>query len=142
VNMRTAVLFVVITLAWVVVASAQSISSYNLAIFIQGGAAPISTAVLPAASFTCGQPRATVPPSVANPTRVVIEDPAASALDCVYTDGGGGPLLALPFNPTTVYTATVSATNSAGTSAASASSNSFTRPGSVPSAPRQVRIGG
>ena len=63
-------------LAFAGAAEAQTITSYSLAIFIQGGATPISTATLPAANFACGQARITVPPSVANPTRVVIEDPA------------------------------------------------------------------
>jgi hypothetical protein len=142
VNMRTAVFVVLALLAAVVIANAQTVTSYNLAIFIQGGASPISTAALPAASFVCGQPRVVVTAPVANPNKVVIEDPANAALDCVYVDGGSGPLLALPFNPTTVYVATLAGTNSAGTGPASAASNSFTRPGSVPSAPRQVRIGG
>jgi hypothetical protein len=121
-------------------ASAQAITSYNLGIFLQGGSAPISTAVLPAASFVCGQARVATPPVNANPNRVVIEDPGNAALDCIYVDGGGGPLLALPFNPTAIYTATMTATNSAGTGPVSNISNSFSRPGSAPSAPKQLRI--
>jgi hypothetical protein len=136
------VMMVAVVLACASAAQAQTVTSYTLSIYIQGGSAPISTVVLPASSFVGGQPRVTVPSTVANPTRVVIEDPANAALDAVYTDGSGGPLLALPFNPTVVYTATIAGTNSAGTGPTTASVNSFSRPGSVPSAPRQLRIGG
>ncbi len=120
---------------------AQTITSYRLDIFIQGASSPVTSAVLPMSSFICGQARTVVSGNVANPTRILIEDPVIPTLDCFYSDNGTGPLLGLPFNPTTVYTAALAATNSVGTSAATMSVNSFTRPGSAPTAPRQVRVG-
>lgn len=124
-------------------ASEQAITDYQLTIYLQGGATPVTTNTLAAAGFTCGQPRVAAPPGVAiNPSRIRIQDPANSTLDCVYTDPGTGPLLALPFNPTAVYDATILATNISGSSGPSARSNPFSHPGTVPSVPGLLRIGG
>lgn len=133
---------VALSLSLPAAARAQAITEYTLAIYLQGGATPISTPqALPASAFICGQPRVAATSATANPSRIRIEDPAAPTLDCVYADTGTGPLLALPFNPTAVYEVTLSATNTVGTGPASVRSNSFSRPGSVPNAPRLPRVG-
>lgn len=123
-------------------AQAQPVTSYTVNIFLQGAGLPLTTATLPASSFLCSQtPK--VPPatgSVANPGRFVVDDPAApSTADCIYVDPGTGPILALPFG-TQVFTATIAATSTGGTSVATAGLNSFTHPGASPSAPTGFRI--
>lgn len=123
-------------------AQAQSISQYELAIYLQGGVSPVTTATIPVSAWTCGQPVVTVTGTQVNPSRIRMQDPANAALDCVYSDPGTGPLLALPFNPTAVYEGALRAVNAAGSSGESARSNLFTRPGTVPSVPARVRIGG
>jgi hypothetical protein len=124
-------------------AEAQSVTEYRLSIYLQGGTTPVTTATLPASAFVCGQP--VTPPqtgTVTNPTLVLIADPAApSTADCRYVDPGTGPLLALPFNPTAVYEATIVAVNANGPSATTARSNPFSRPGTVPNVPGRLRIG-
>lgn len=122
--------------------SAQTITEWRLAIYLQGGATPISTFTIPLASAQCGQPTVPVTGTQINPTQIRWEDPAAPALDCRYVDSGTGPLLALPFNPTAVYDSTLRAVNTAGQSAESPRSNPFSRPGTVPSVPGRLRIGG
>lgn len=129
-------------LLWAATAQAQTVTGYQLAVYLQGGVSPTTTYDIPAAAVTCGQPRVTVTGTQANPTRARWNDPANAAADCVWTDTGTGPLLGLPFNPTAVYEATVRAVNAAGVSGESPRSNPFTRPGSVPSAPAGLRIGG
>ena len=123
--------------------NAPPTTEYRLSIYLQGGANPVSTAVLPASTFQCGQPTVPVTGTQVNPTKIRFEDPAAPAtLDCVYTDNGTGPLLGLPFNPTAVYEASIVAVNVNGNSPVSPRSNPFTRPGTVPNAPGRLRIGG
>lgn len=122
-------------------ARAQAVTAYTLGIYQQGATAPQTTTVLAAANFLCGQtPKLVVSGTVTNPSHVVMDDPATpTTADCVYTDPGTGPLLALPFGPT-LYTAALFATNGAGSSAYSAMSNPFARPGVAPGSPTGVRI--
>ena len=117
-------------------ASAQAITSYTLV--VSSGAGAVSTTVLPATSVTCNQtPLPTT--NTVNPRHVQFTDPVNAGMACIYLDPGTGPLAALPFGAT-AYTATLTATNSAGTSPPSLASNSFTTPGQLPSAPVGVSI--
>lgn len=120
-------------------ASAQTATSYTLKIFNQGAAQPITTTALPATGFVCGLAKAIVLATTHNPTTVNINDPADATKDCQYVDPGTGPLLSLPFG-TNTYVATLSATNPAGTSADSGSSNPFDHAGTIPPVPANVRI--
>ena len=121
---------------------AQSVTEYRLGIYIQGGLSPITSVSLPVSAFVCGQPKVAVTGTQVNPSRMRMDDPTNAALDCVYVDPGTGPLLALPFNPTTIYEGTLRAANTAGVSVESARSNPFSRPGTIPPAPVGLRIGG
>lgn len=122
--------------------AAQPPTSYILKISNIGASTPFSTTTLPASGFVCGVTPKLASPSgtFANPKRVVIDDPAApTTADCVFTDAGAGPLLALPFG-TQQYNAVIDVVNSAGTSADSLVSNSFSRPGTVAPAPTGLRV--
>jgi hypothetical protein len=126
------------------VAQAQTQASYTLRIYVQGGAV-VSATSIPGPLFTCGQPRNTTSGTMHNPTTVNFVDPADGTLDCKYTDGGNGPLAALP-NGAAVYVATLAAVNSAGVSSPeSPTSNTFDKPAVVqppppPPTPVNVRI--
>ena len=119
--------------------SAQTVTSYTLKIFNQGAPAPLTTTVLPATNFVCNQPQPASTTNTANPTTIAFNDPLNAGQACLYVDPGTGPLFSLPFG-TGTYTATVAATNSVGTSADSAVSNPFTRPGVVAAVPTAVRV--
>ena len=119
---------------------AQAITAYTLRIYAQGASQPTTTAVLQATDFVCNQ--ATVPAptgTILNPNKIALTDPDHAGKDCLYTDAGAGPLLAIPWSGTT-YTATLAATNSAGTGPESAASNPFGRPGTAPPAPAAPRV--
>lgn len=121
-------------------AFAQATTSYTLTVF--NGTTTVSTTVINAANFVCGQtPPPTPVPPVLNPRHAWFQDPANATLACIFTDNGtNGPLSSLPNGPTT-YTAELLATNSAGSSAESAASNSFTEPGQVAAVPVAVKVG-
>ena len=124
----TCVLVGVILLACAAPLAAQPATSYTVKIYNQGASSPLTTTVLPAAAFTCAQPQPPPPTNTANPNKLAFNDPDIAGQACLYTDSGSGPLLALPFG-TGVYVARIAMTNSAGTTADSADSNSFSRPG-------------
>lgn len=121
-------------------ADAQPITGYQLRIFAQGGAAPISTFDIPASAVTCGLPKIAVGTATANPTRARWDDPSDATRDCGWTDNGTGPLFALPFSSTLIYEATLRSVNVAGPSPESARSNPFSRPGAVPPTPGNLRL--
>jgi hypothetical protein len=137
--MRHSLLVLIAFLALPSLAQAQTATSYTLKIFNQGAAQPITTTALPATGFTCGLAKAVVLATTHNPTTVNINDPADATKDCQYVDPGTGPLLSLPFG-TNTYVATLSATNPAGTTADSGSSNPFDHAGTIPQVPANVRI--
>lgn len=123
-------------------AEAQSPSSYILKVTAQGATAPVSTTTLAASGFACAQtPKIATPTTtVLNPTKLVFDDPSSpSTADCVFVDNGSGPLLSIPFGAT-VYTAVVDVVNVAGTSADSAASNPFSRPGLTANAATGLRV--
>ncbi len=122
-----------------VLAAAQQATSYTFKVFNQGAAQPITTTTIPASAFVCGQPKAVVLATTHNPTTVQFNDPADVTMDCKYVDPGTGPLLSLPFG-TQLYVATLSATNAAGTTADSGSSNPFDRAGTLAAVPANVRV--
>jgi hypothetical protein len=142
--MRLTLCTLAVLIGMSVSADAQTITSYTLNIYLQGATTPTSSTVLPVSSVQCGiTPKATVTGTPANPSRVYWDDEAApTTADCRWVDGGTGPILALPFNPTAVYTAKILATNAAGDSPESAASNPFSRPGASPAARTGVRVGG
>lgn len=119
-------------------AHAQTVTSYTLTIYAAGTSTLIGTpTAIPAASFVCNQP---MPTGVTvNPNKVVFVDPGNAGQACIYTDAGAGPLSTLPFGGAS-YEATVSATNSVGSSAESARALPFTHPGALPSVPTGVKV--
>lgn len=122
-------------------AGAQTITGYQLRVYLTGGgAAPVTTYDMGLAGVTCGQPKTPAPVTAANPNTVLWDDPTNAALDCRWVDPGTGPLLALPVSVTASYTAAVVALSTAGPSPESARSNSFTRPGLPPAALVNVRV--
>jgi hypothetical protein len=137
--MKRIILLMVLCVCLPSIAHAQGATSYTLKIFNQGATTPITTTALPASGFVCGQPKAVVLATTHNPTTVNINDPADATMDCKYVDAGSGPLLSLPFG-TNIYVATLSATNPAGSSADSGSSNPFDHAGTIPPVPANVRI--
>jgi len=134
-------LLLIVLLCIPALADAQTITSYQMRVYLTGGgAAPVTTYDIPAAAVTCGQPKVTVAGAVTNPTRAAWDDPADPARDCVWTDTGSGVLFALPFSLTSTYTASLVATNAAGTGPESPRSNPFSRPGLAPGALANVRL--
>jgi hypothetical protein len=132
-----------IMLAVVLMAStafAQTISKWTMAVYNVGAAQPISapTDFVLGSNLACGIDPATVMVSAANPMKALWDDPAVTGKVCVYTDPGTGPLLSTPFGGS--FEATLTASNSAGTSPESARAP-FTRPGLPPSAPTGLRLG-
>lgn len=108
---------------------AQPPTSYTLV--ISTGTTVVSTTTITAVNFLCNQTPPTGTTTV-NPTRVVFNDPTNAGQACIFTDNGTtGPLSSLPFGAA-VYTATLAATNTVGTSGPSLPSPSFTHPGAVP----------
>lgn len=137
--MKRNVLFVLVSLLLAAVpALAQPPTSYTLV--VNTGATVVSTTVITAANFTCNQAPPTTTTTV-NPNKIWFTDPNNVGQACVFTDNGTtGPLSSLPFGAA-IYTATLVATNSAGSSPVSAPSNSFTHPGAVLSAPMGLTVG-
>lgn len=106
---------------------------------ISGGVSPV-TNDLPVASLTsttnCAVPSGTVP----NPSAFQYKVNLTDANCWQYTDPGNGPLLSLPVGGT-VYTSTLAYVNSNGAGPVSTVSNSFSRPGVLPtSAPAALRV--
>lgn len=140
--MRRLILFSVILLC-AARANAQPITTYTLTIYQGSTTGTVqSTTPIPvgATGFVCNLARTVVTGPQVNPTKLYVNDPVNAGQDCVYTDPGTGPLAALPFGSTS-YVATLKAVNSAGSSSEGAASNSFTRPGVVPTAPVGTRVG-
>lgn len=119
---------------------AQPVTGYTVKFSNQGAPAPFMTTTLPTASWVCGQPKLVVAPPIVNASKLAVDDPADVTKDCVYVDNGTGPLLALPFS-VQVYVATIASVDVAGTSADSAVSNPFSRPGTVAPVPTGFRVG-
>lgn len=135
-------LILIALLASATPAYAQPISQYNFRVYNAGAPAPLQgPQALPLGSVTCNL----APPAVAaytQPKTVVFDDPAfppASGKVCIFTDPGTGLLFSVPFGGT--YEGTLTAVNSAGESGES-NRGPFTRPGSKPGVPTNVRIGG
>lgn len=81
------------------VASAQTVTSYEFRIFAPLAAAPISTTPVTLSSVTCNLSVAFIPPGPAlNPTLLQWSDPANPGRFCQATVGSetGGPVFALP----------------------------------------------
>lgn len=125
-------------------ASAQSappIIDYTFRVYNVGAPAPLlAPLVIPFGNLTCNQTKSVPPfPPYTQPKTVEFDDPINLGKSCVYTDPGTGLLFSVPFGGT--YEATLSARNSAGSSA-EGGRGPFTRPGSVPGVPTGLRIGG
>ena len=119
---------------------AQAVTSYTFGVYNQGAPNPLQSTSIPAASFTCNVSKIVVTGTVVNPTQIAFNDPVNANKDCLYTDPGNGPLLALPFG-SQAYEATLTAVNSVGPSPVSARSGLFTRPGATAAAPTGLRVG-
>jgi hypothetical protein len=133
---------ILLTLAALVLSTsslfAQAITSTTLAI-TNTTTGIVTTSTLTPANILCGQGKPALTTPTSNPRRVVWDDPGNGALACIWTDPGTGALVALPFGPAS-YTAVLRFVSSAGTSAPSGASNSFTQPGAVPGAPTGVLV--
>ncbi len=121
-------------------ASAQSVTKWTARVYNVGAAQPLSAPVdfVVGQGVACGVDPATITATPTNPLKAVWDDPGAAGKVCVYTDPGTGPLLSTPFGGS--YEATLTATNSAGTSPESARAP-FTHPGVAPIAPTGLRLG-
>ncbi len=144
--MKTCVLLTVL-LFWAVTAQAQSVTNLQVT-FMNGSQIAVAPFTIPFSAFTCSATRQPAPSGViANPTKYQVDHPDDTALpeasrrQCNYNEVAGGPLFMLPFG-TIQYTATSKWQNTAGLSEVSTASNPFSRPGSVPSAPVNLRIVG
>jgi hypothetical protein len=119
-------------------ASAQTITKWTIRTYNQGAPSPLTAPVdLLAANVTCNIDPATLTVGP-NPTKAAWDDILNVGKVCVWTDPGTGPLVSTPFGGT--YEATLTATNSAGTSAESARAP-FTHPGLVPPVVTGLRLG-
>lgn len=116
------------------VVSAQSISKWTVRTYNAGAGTPLQSFDLLAANVVCNQ--APISGSTVNPDKVVFDDPINAGKVCVWTDPGTGPLFAVPFGGS--YEATLTATNSTGTSPESTRSP-FTRPGFAPGVPTGLK---
>ncbi len=121
-------------------ASAQSITKWTARVYNVGAALPLSAPVdfIVGQGVACGVDPATVTATPTNPLKAVWDDPGAAGKVCVYTDPGTGPLLSTPFGGS--FEATLTATNSAGTSPETARVP-FTHPGLPPGAPTGLKLG-
>jgi hypothetical protein len=120
---------------------AQTITKWTLRVYNVGAPSPLSapTDFIIGTNLTCGVDPTTITVSGTNPMKAVFDDPAQAGKACVYTDPGTGPLLSTPFGGT--FEATLTATNSAGTSPESAPRVPFSHPGLTPPAPGGLRFG-
>lgn len=133
------VLFCLVVLLVAASAHAQPITKWTLRVYNAGASTPLSApADLLAANVACNVDPATVVATSANPLRAAFDDPATAGKACVWTDPGTGPLQSTPFGGN--FEATLTATNSAGTSAESARAP-FTHPGVAPPVPTGVKLG-
>lgn len=137
-------LFLFVFLGLASSASAQPTTGYQVKVLNQSTNAIVENLPITPAQVTCGQTPKVPPQSgtVVNPRKLIFDDPAApTTADCIYTDPGpGGIFSSLPFG-STVYVATVAATNSAGTGPDSAPTGPFTHPGAPPAVLTGVRVG-
>lgn len=120
---------------------AQSLTTvYQVRIYLEGGASPVTTYDIAVADVRCGQPKVAAPSAVYNPSVIRWDDALnPTGHDCTWTDSGTGPLFALPVSLTNVYRARMVAIDPIGTSPESAPSNPFSRRG-LPAAPANVRM--
>lgn len=119
-------------------AHAQPITKWTTRTYNVGAPTPLSAPVdLLAANVACNVDPSTVTPSP-NPLKLGWDDITNPGKLCVYTDPGTGPLLSMPFGGS--YEATITATNSAGTSPES-NRAPFSHPGVAPPAPTGLRLG-
>lgn len=133
--MKRACLCLLFLFALPALAAAQAPSTITppvtaVRLVISGGVSPVTNDLpLSALSSTtsCVNPTGTVP----NPTGFQYKINTGDTNCWKYTDPGNGPLLSLPIGGTT-YTATLAYVNSNGAGPASAVSNPFSRPGTVP----------
>lgn len=118
---------------------AQPITKWTLRVYNVGAPTPLSApADLLPANVTCNVDPATVVATSANPLKAGWDDISNAGKLCVWADPGTGPLLSTPFGGS--YEATLSATNSAATSAESARVP-FSHPGVAPPVVTGLRLG-
>lgn len=114
---------------------AQTITSYNLVVYDQGGSQPVQQNAITA--WTCNLPRQTG--STTNPTRVAWEDPADTTKDCVADQTQF--LLSVPIGQTGVklYDGVLYALGPGGTSPGS-NRAPFERRAEAPATPTGLKI--
>lgn len=131
-------LFVLAFLACASTVHAQSITKWTLRVYNVGAAAPLTPpADLLPANVICGLDPAAIVPSP-NPLKAAWNDVANVGKVCLWADPGTGPLLSTPFGGS--FEATLTASNTAGTSAESARVP-FLHPGVVPNVPTGLLLG-
>jgi hypothetical protein len=133
-------MFVVSLLALSTPAWAQTPTGQILTIYPDTGLTPAAVTTLVGPS--CNLPGPLPADSeVQNPREVWWDDPVNAGRFCRWVDGGGGPLLALPFGAQR-YRATLRFTNQDGAAGPeSPRSNPFFRPTPLPAAPARVLVG-
>lgn len=118
-------------------AAAQAPINWTLRTYLAGAGAPVvAPAVLLVANVVCNQAAPPVTPAI-NPTKAIWDDSANVGKVCIWTDPGTGPLASVPFGGN--YDATLTVTNSAGTSPESARAP-FTHPGLVLPVPTGLKV--
>lgn len=123
-------------------ASAQSLTTvFQVRVYLDGGASPVTTYDIPVQNVQCGQPKVAGPGGVSyNPVGLRWDDELnPTGHDCLWMDPGTGPLFALPVSLTNVYRARLVAIDPIGTSPESAPSDPFGRRG-LPAAPTGLRL--
>ena len=119
-NTRASTVKTILTLAFVAlasVASAQSITDYQLKYYAVGASAPTQTESFTAAAVTCNQTPPSAGASTVNPTKVSWDDPSTAGRACIYIAPAGAPLVSLPVGS---FEGTLTAINAAGSSPESA----------------------
>lgn len=109
-------------------------TSYQVRYYSVGAQAPIQFQVLLPANFVCNSTpiNSTI---IANPNKIVWDDPTASGKVCIYTESPGGTLVSFPVGN---YDATLTAINNIGESPESVRAP-FVR-GDTPGVPTNVQF--
>jgi hypothetical protein len=120
------------------VVAAQNPDSYTIRIYVAGAPTPVRTTTITAAQVVCNLVPPTVTIPVTNPSKIDWTDLVNAGRVCLWTDPGTGPLLT-PGLASGNYEATLTATNTAGTSAESSPRSPFVVV-AMPAVPTAVRV--
>lgn len=139
--MKTKILMTLAVLAMPAMAAAQTtppITHLQVTMYRTGSSTPaVAPFEIAITSMECNQP-VTPPPTgvVVNPTMIVVEDPVnGPTRECRWRETGTGVIAMLGFDPAATYFGRAAWRNPNGLSVNRTDSNSFSRPGTVPSVP-------